>query len=188
MRNRLAVAATVVVCVLAGANTAAADNAPTRIVGADGHVLKRHQAFVRAALVPAPPGRVMVRFSGCPRFPRFTGCVQMWRPRTIYLQRRLADERMVFLHELGHVFDKTVMLDADRAEFKRIQGRAARVLWWVGANSPREWFADAYALCARKRSISRRPAASDSGYAPTPARHAASCRLIEAAAAAAAAR
>ena len=172
-----------VVCAFACANAAAADTVPTRIVGADGHVLKRHQAFVRASLVAPPPGRVMVRFSGCPRFPRFTGCVQMWRPRTIYLQRRLADERMVFYHELGHVFDKTVLLDADRAEFKRIQGRAVGVFWWAGDRSPREWFADAYALCARKRSISRRPRPSDSGYAPTPARHAASCRLINEAAA-----
>jgi hypothetical protein len=84
---------------------------------------------------------------------------------------------MVFLHELGHVFDATVLVDSDRDEFKRIHGRQA--VWFAGKESPREWFGDAYALCARKRAISRRPASLAYRYAPTPARHAATCRLIE---------
>ena len=113
----------------------------------------------------------------------------MWRPRTIYLQRRLADERMVFLHELGHVFDKTVMLDTDRAEFKRIHGRAARRVLVGGGELPARMVRRRVrALRPQALDLAPGPASSDSGYAPTPARHEASCRLIEAAAAAAAAR
>jgi hypothetical protein len=41
------------------------------------------------------------------------GCVYTRRPRTIYVRPRLRDPRGVLLHELGHVFDLTVMNNRD---------------------------------------------------------------------------
>lgn len=151
--------------------------AETKVVNADGASLSRHTGWARSSLVPAPPGRIVIRYGDCPRHPRFVACVQTWRPRTIFMRRGLANERAVFLHELGHVFDLTVMSRADRMEFKRLHGR--RGAWFGGNDPPAEWFGDAYALCARRRAIARRPAPSVYEYAPTPYRHAASCRLIE---------
>ncbi len=169
----LACVAIAALCIPAAA---AAERPATTVVGADGQPLKRETGWAHGSAVPLPPGKITVRFADCPRYPRFDACVQSWRPRTIWMKPGLYGARAVFLHEVGHVFDMTVLRNGDRASFKRIHGHGSR--WWRGAQPPAEWFADAYSLCARRRSLSKRPAVTNYGYAPTPARHAATCRLL----------
>jgi hypothetical protein len=138
--------------------------------------------WARAAHVPLPRGRVRVSLAGCPRRPDLVGCVVTRRPRTIHLRTDARRPRWVFLHELGHVFDLTVMGRADRRAFKRVHGRSGGP-WWRGDQPAGEWFAEAYSLCARFGSATRAARATTTySYSPSARRHRASCRVIRAAA------
>jgi hypothetical protein len=139
------------------------------------------ESWTRAAHVPLPEGTVVVGLRGCPGRPDLAGCVITRHPRRIYLRSDSRHTWSVFLHELGHVFDLTVMGRSDRRRFLRIHGRAGR--WWRGPSPPAEWFAEAYSLCARFGA--RLPARLSTTYRYRPGawRHRASCRVIRAAAA-----
>jgi hypothetical protein len=100
------------------------------------------------------------------------------RPGTIHLRPSLHSPRAVFFHELGHVFDLTLLDHADRRRFARIHRRSGR--WFGGPNSPGEWFADSYSLCARYGPRLQAHAATSYAYRPSAGRHRASCRLIRA--------
>lgn len=55
-----------------------------------------------------------------------------------------------FFHELGHVYDETLLTDAKRRKFKKIM-RINNPVWMVYSDydfSPNEWFADAFMWCA----------------------------------------
>ena len=78
------------------------------------------QRFADRALVPTVHGRVRVRVQRCPARPASAGCVYTKRPRTLFVRPGLRDPRGVLLHELGHVFDLTVMNNRDRGAFRRI--------------------------------------------------------------------
>jgi hypothetical protein len=70
--------------------------------------------------------------------------------------------RFGLYHELGHLFDATLLTDADRAAFMRIwhvtipAGESVWNAWWSGEDHadplswgpPGEWFAEGYRLCA----------------------------------------
>jgi hypothetical protein len=67
--------------------------------------------------------------------------------------------RFVFFHELGHVYDFTVLTPQGRDEFRRINGLTTSweespdppTVEGFGRQPPSEMFADAYAVCASVR-------------------------------------
>jgi hypothetical protein len=167
---------------LLAAPTANADASFT-LSALDGGALPRaFEGWARAAHVPLPDGRVMLGLRGCPGRPDLVGCVRTERPRVIYLRPDVRRKRSVFLHELGHVFDMTVMRARDRRAFERVHARVRRG-WWAGPSSTGEWFAEAYSLCARYGSRLPARASATYSYRPTPGRHRRSCRVIRRAAA-----
>src|SRR3954451_20772508 len=87
--------------------------------------------WLHRARVPLVHGRVQLAFGACPRYPAFSGCVFSSRPRRIYMMRRLPDSRRVLYHELGHVFDLTVLNRRERRRFKRIM-HVSRPAWFGG--------------------------------------------------------
>ena len=59
----------------------------------------------------------------------------------------LVDERrLIFLHELGHIFDRTVLTVDDRLAFDAIMTLHGD--WTASPNSPEDVFAQAYALAS----------------------------------------
>jgi hypothetical protein len=138
-------------------------------------------AWIMRAKVPLPTGRIQVRRIPCPGNVALAACVYTARPRIVYMRPSVQGERRVFYHELGHVFDLTVLNMRDRARFKRIVG-IRRSGWFHGALPPAEWFGDGYALCALHRRIRGSPPRTAYGYAPSPRAHARVCRLIRSAA------
>jgi len=137
-----------------------------------------YQGWVTRAKVPTVRGRVKVLLTGCPRRPRFAGCVFTKRDRTIYLRRSAPSQRQVLLHELGHLFDLRVLGRADRRAFKRVMGRP-RASWFRGVNPPAEQFAEAYVLCALRERIKRR-ITGGYGFRTAPRRHRRTCAIIHA--------
>jgi hypothetical protein len=102
------------------------------------------------------------------------------RPRTIFVRPGLSDPRGVLLHELGHVYDMTVLNNRDRRAFRRIlRRRAAR--WW-GADALAEKFAEAYSWCARYARIVSIAKYSSYDYRPTGRQHRRICKLVRSAA------
>jgi hypothetical protein len=134
--------------------------------------------WLHRAKAPLVRGRVQIVLRACPHHPTLAACVFSSRPRRIYMRRRLPAARRVLYHELGHVFDLTVLNGPERRRFKRIM-RMRRARWFGGRRMPAEWFADGYARCALGR---RMLAKSVYGYRPTRRQHRAVCRLIKRAA------
>jgi hypothetical protein len=136
----------------------------------------RWQSFADAALVPTVSRRVTVRLTRCPARPSAAGCVYIRRPRTIYLRPGLDDPRGVLLHELGHVYDLTVLNNRDRGHFRKLMHR--RVAWWKGRLPLAEQFAEAYSWCARYARIVSIARYSSYDYRPTAKQHRRICALI----------
>jgi hypothetical protein len=128
----------------------------TTLVLEDGTVGPQpYQSWVDASLVPTPPGVVVMRLDGCGE--DMPACAPVGE-RTIALSPEWRT-RHVLLHELGHLFDDAV------------PG------WVRGRFGDGERFAEAYALCARKRSLKARYVAGYD-YAPTPTQHRRACGMI----------
>ena len=105
------------------------------------------------------------------------GCVYTRQPRVIYLKPGLKQPRGVMLHELGHVYDLTVLNNRTAAGSAR-SCAAARPAG--GREAPlAEWFAEAYAWCARYTRIVSVSAYAIYAYDPTPAQHRDTCALIK---------
>jgi hypothetical protein len=138
------------------------------------------QSYANAALVPTVRGRVTIRRASCPALPGAAGCVYTRRPRVIWLRPGVDDPRGVLLHELGHVFDLTVMNNRDRGRFRRIMGRGARRKWWQGSIPLAEQFAEAYSWCARYARIVSISRYSSYDYRPSARQHHRICALIKA--------
>ena len=154
-----------------------------RLAVSSGRLIRgRWQAWANAALVPTVRGRVTLRLTGCPSLPRAAGCVYASAPRVIHLRRDARDPHAVLLHELGHVYDLTVLSDRDRDAVRSILGLPAGRRWWAGATAPAEWFAEGYSWCARLARISSIGKSALYGYDPTPAQHRRLCALIRRAA------
>jgi hypothetical protein len=142
----------------------------------------RWQAWANASLVPTVRGRVTLRLTGCPAMPSAAGCVYAFRPREVYLRRDVRDPHAVLLHELGHVYDLTVLSDRDRTAVREIFGVPAGRNWWSGETPVAEWFAEGYSWCARDARISSIRGAALYRYDPSPAQHRRLCALIRRAA------
>jgi len=172
-----------VLAALAVGTTSALGAKPPRdkaqLVTAKGRALGGpYQGWVTRAKVPTVRGKVQVLLTGCPRRPRFAGCVFSKRTRTIYLKRSADSPREVLLHEFGHLFDLRVLGKDDRRAFKRVMGRP-RASWFRGVNAPAEQFAEAYALCALRERIKGR-ITGGYGFRTAPRRHRRSCAIIHA--------
>jgi hypothetical protein len=136
------------------------------------------QTWADSALVPTVKGRVTIRRAGCPGLPRVAGCVYTKRPRVIDLKRGLRHPRGVLLHELGHVYDLTVLSNKDRSRFRKLM-RQPKAQWWKGKRPLAEWFAEGYSWCARyARIVSIRKYALYR-YRPTAKQHRQVCALIK---------
>lgn len=126
--------------------------------------------------MPLAAARVTVYRAGCPDRPE-PACA--WHaPERIWLEPGPFRTRQTLLHELGHVFDFTTLWNADRARFEDLVDDH-RAWWGEGPNAPREKFAEAYQLCARRWSLRAR-AHEAYEYSPTPALHRRVCALIRA--------
>jgi hypothetical protein len=163
----------------------AADPAATgavRLVSSSGKRLSgQWQSWANASLIPTVKGRVMVKLSGCPGLPKAAGCVYTKQPRVIYLKQGLTHPRGVMLHELGHVYDLTVLSNRDRGAFRKLM-RRPHAPWWTGKVPLAEWFAEAYAWCARYSKIVSVEEYAIYDYDPTPAQHRSTCSMIKRAA------
>jgi hypothetical protein len=171
----------VVVLVAAVLAAPAAGRMPVVVDQSGKPVRGKLHAWLRRAKVPLPGGRIQVRRLPCPLDASLAGCVYTARPRIVYMRANLHEPRRIVYHELGHVFDLTVLNMRERARFKRIVG-IRRSGWFRGDLPPAEWFGDGYALCASHLRLHRRPRATPYGYAPSPRAHARVCRLIRSAA------
>ncbi len=139
-----------------------------QLVGDSGkRISGQWQSWANAALVPTVTGRVTMRLSGCPGLPRVAGCVYTRQPRVLYLKPGLEHPRGVMLHELGHIYDLTVLSNRDRGQFRRIMQRP-HAQWWKGNTPLAEWFAEAYAWCARYARIVSVSRYAIYRYDPTP--------------------
>ena len=142
-----------------------------------------YQAWVDAARVPTPAGAVVLQVAPCPIAPSAAGCVFRGR-KEIFLSPTSRDRRTL-LHELGHVFDQTVMTAGARARFQALARRRGAWSSSAGGDSAEEQFAEAYALCAQRTKLTDTHFGMYD-YTPTPSRHAEACRIVRAAAAASA--
>jgi hypothetical protein len=138
------------------------------------------QSWADAALVPTVTGQVTVKLSGCPGYPRSAGCVFTGAPRVIYLKPKLDHPRSVLLHELGHVYDLTVLNNSDRSRFRRIMRSHAR--WWTSTPPLAERFAEGYSWCARYARIASIRRYALYRYHPSAKQHHRVCALIKSAA------
>ena len=134
-----------------------------------------YQRWIDQSRAPTVRGKVRLVLTGCPARPRFVGCVYSRRLHTIYLTRGAPKLRLVLYHELGHLFDFRLMSGRERQAYKRLIGQSGRA-WFGGLNPPAEQFAEAYALCARKRRITR-AMPGHYGFRTSPRRHASACAL-----------
>src|SRR4051794_22115269 len=162
-------------------NAVAARGAVRLLVPSGAPLGGQWQAWANASLVPTVRGTVTVRATGCPGLPKVAGCVYTVQPRVVYLKRGISNPRGVLLHELGHVYDLTVLSDADRGGFRKIMG-ASHTRWWSGKRPLAEWFAEAYSWCARYARIVSVKRYAIYEYDPTPGQHRKTCSLIKVAA------
>lgn len=129
----------------------------------------RHWSWAKDAQahVPLPDSRVTLDLSSCP-YINAIACMtpsRHGRRGTIYLPHvgqhgvSYDYERLLFLHELGHVADFRHLTRAERDEFRAAVGTTCS--WWStrctihvpgdprpAKAPPGEWFADTYASCA----------------------------------------
>jgi hypothetical protein len=155
----------------------------TTIVTPDGKVAQPYQTWANQSAVPTPPGTVTVDLAPCPGgSAEVAGCAYAAQ-REIYLgaEGRFKDR---FLHELGHIYDATVMNNPLRTQFETMTRRPRTLAWatTASANPPSEQFAEAYSMCARHRAL-REMAYGMYAYSPTPALHKRVCSIIRQAAA-----
>ena len=133
----------------------------------------RYHHIATTSLVPLPPGLIVIHEANC------LGGVDPWScyfDGTIWLTAEHAGNAPVFLHELGHAYDERVLKPRHRRLFMRWAGIRQG---WTAVGS--EFFASAYSLCARHRSLPEHPD-TQYGWAPTQALHDKSCWLIRRAA------
>jgi hypothetical protein len=132
------------------------------------------------AHIAKPHVHIDLAFGNCPGFeddPSVLGCY-FEQPNGHYNIFWADHDPLTLSHEIGHVFDATVMQDSQRAAFEHIFGLDGYGWWDVfnqGGASPGEWFAEGYGRCDRHT-----PIGPTSGYVydPTRAQHRAVCRLI----------
>jgi hypothetical protein len=133
-----------------------------------------YQGWVDAARVPTVARTVTLRLDGC-RESELLACAPGGDGMIDVAPEWMS--RHVLFHELGHLFDDGAMSPGTREAFKALVHRGGP---WDGpaeTNPPNEQFAEAYALCARRRRL-RRTYFAGYHYAPTPDMHRRVCGFI----------
>lgn len=162
MTKKILVAAAVAFALLVPASA----EAQTTIIWPNGEVAEPYQRWIDHSVMPTYDGTVLLTddtsecdldlsgVEGCARIdPLPWIVVDPARFGESAAEYRL-DKRWVTFHELGHIFDFTVMTDAEREEFERINRYPGE--WEISPDPtapfegepPREMFADAYANCS----------------------------------------
>ena len=162
----IAAALTALLCGLFAAAATA-----TQLTGLAPARLALYQRWVDRSLVPTTHERIYVRLTGCPGSSAVEACTSSLDP-SVYLYPDAT--RFVLMHELGHRFDYR-MPASTRNAFRALMSNTHR--WW-SPDGLGEQFADAYAVCAVYGAAVPSGFKSVVGYAPTPARQRAACRLI----------
>lgn len=131
----------------------ASASAHTTVIGGSTRAVAL-QRYVNQSKVPTPDMSIKVVDSRCPK-PDAVACAT-WDD-VIYLDPVLTKPvlRIVFLHELGHIYDQNLMTETRRAE-------VSSVMSWVGPwqqpelghGAPLELFANLYSDCAAAKSVS----------------------------------
>lgn len=135
-----------------GVSDTAPPNRHTKIHAPEGSPFQR---WMDESQVPGPGGDIQIKFATGPVR------VQIGGPRTIqWYQEGVGYEddftgRQLFLHEVGHVFDKEALTKEDRNEFRQIMGIRGNEKWWYEwpkgkktLGSLGEMFAMAYSYAA----------------------------------------
>jgi hypothetical protein len=152
----------------------------TTLVGPDGSPApQQYRTWLAQAQVPTPPGTVTISLAPCPNGPAWAGGCADMQAHEIYLGPA-ARNKARFFHELGHIFDATVMSEAQRTKFESLVNRPGV---WAGAASSdpaMEKFAEAYSMCAR-HTTARAMQFGMYGYLPTPKMHKSACAIIKSA-------
>lgn len=112
-----------------------------------GDARPRHFNWARAAQanVPLPDQRFRIYSDADPMY--FPGLREMYLPQPGWGGWTYWDEHVLFLHELGHVFDFTHLSRAERNQFRALVGTPCS--WWSKRCKlpPGEMFAEMYAAC-----------------------------------------
>lgn len=151
-----------------------------------------YQQWVDAAKVPTPDLQVTVIEEPCPGYLNSNGCT-LENDRLYLHPERIglpSQGPWLFLHEIGHIFDRLYMTDSGRAAFSGIFADTRPWEWLESPTTlrpgpgtigpPMERFAQAYSECAIKGpALLRRPRhARKYRYRPSPRQHARACALI----------
>lgn len=120
------------------------------------------QGWIDRSLIPIPNWPLQIRFAQCdgPTDGCFDGVDTIWVAPTVRTDHR----RYVFLHELGHWFDANALNDHDRTVFMRI-ARSSGTAW---TGDVEEVFADAFASCARWRTLADDHTGDSTLFTPGP--------------------
>ena len=102
-----------------------------------------YQYWADIAKVPTAPVEEVLILKECPDFPK-RSCVYYDSPYTIWLLPKAG--RGELYHEMGHVYDFTVLTDKQRHKFGELLGDFRS--WRDSPNALNEEFAEAYRLCA----------------------------------------
>lgn len=116
-----------------------------------------YQRWVEQARVPTPDVVLRLIEEPCPAaLAGFANACTAPNTFTVWMNPETAD-RATFYHELGHNFDYYELGRWASRQFRRIIGDDRRWRTKPGevGLSPHEIFAEAYSVCARKRTISR---------------------------------
>jgi len=145
-RTVIAIATAAAALVLAGPAAA------TTVVFADGtHRPQPYQGWIDRTHVPTPNGTLTLVLGPCAQSYSWAAACADPAARTVYLD---SDRRRdTFLHEVGHLFDARAMRRGTRAAFQRLIGRRGPWDAPPATDPPSEQFAEAYSLCARKRTL-----------------------------------
>ena len=159
---------------------ASSASAATTLVNPDGTPAPaKYQTWLNQAKVPTPDGTVKLALAPCPNGPAWAGGCADLQNRTIYLGAGARDKGR-FYHELGHIFDATMMSDALRGKFEAVVHKPGAWAAAASTDPAMEKFAEAYSMCAR-HTTARAMQFGMYGYMPTPAMHRKACAVINAA-------
>lgn len=140
------------------------------------------------ARYPRPPVERII-YAPCPHTFEFRtdGCA--YADGRVYVEHR--GDRLTLRHERAHLVDEQLLTPGDRNYFARVTGRAG-VAWAAGATpteqieSPRERFAELYALCTlgmmpdgSGRDLDGLAWQTSTGYDPTAKEHRRNCAALE---------
>lgn len=143
-----------------------------------GDVKQRHWRWAARANtnMPIPDARFALYSGHDPQY--LPGLREMYLPRPGHGGWTYWDERVLFLHELGHVYDFRHLSRAERNLFRATAGTP--FAWWSKKTEvpPGEIFAEQYSACALGMTLRERDAIPSVSYGWEPPSNVGLCPLI----------